>query len=449
MSSSFRVPPVPLSDDQIDLFALSQAIWRQKLRIGMVAVGFGLIAAAYAYTATPEYHVSSVLRPAAINELDALNRSDIYKLPPGAALKKVGASLESYDTRLGFFRENRKLFEEFERPGRTLEQSFEEFNADSIKLSLPDPKKADSLSAYIKLSMNYPKGVDGVAILNGLVDYAIKTERQQIANDMEVIVANRLSEIKGKLDAARARYENDKEAKIASLTEADTVRRAQLQDELKALRTQLKTRRTNRVAQLDEAIGIARSLGIKKPATPSSLGEADRGGASSVMRTEINNQQIPLYFMGVDALMAEKTALMRRKSDDFTEARIAQIVKELQLLEVNRKIEVLNAREKEDLFLRDVEPLRAEEARLRNLNLDISRIKLVTVDRLALEPLAPVKPRKLLLVALGLLLGALVGVAFAGFQYFISLKKVAVEKIASLTRGAAAENTADRLEHRL
>ncbi|MCF5518098.1 Wzz/FepE/Etk N-terminal domain-containing protein, partial [Pseudomonas sp. PA-3-6E] len=185
MSSSFRVPPVPLSDDQIDLFALSQAIWRQKLRIGMVAVGFGLIAAAYAYTATPEYHVSSVLRPAAINELDALNRSDIYKLPPGAALKKVGASLESYDTRLGFFRENRKLFEEFERPGRTLEQSFEEFNADSIKLSLPDPKKADSLSAYIKLSMNYPKDVDGVAILNGLVDYAIKTERQQIANDME------------------------------------------------------------------------------------------------------------------------------------------------------------------------------------------------------------------------------------------------------------------------
>ncbi|WP_236468726.1 chain-length determining protein, partial [Pseudomonas sp. PA-3-10C] len=376
-------------------------------------------------------------------------RSDIYKLPPGAALKKVGASLESYDTRLGFFRENRKLFEEFERPGRTLEQSFEEFNADSIKLSLPDPKKADSLSAYIKLSMNYPKDVDGVAILNGLVDYAIKTERQQIANDMEVIVANRLSEIKGKLDAARVRYENDKEAKIASLVEADTVRRAQLQDELKALRTQLKTRRTNRVAQLDEAIGIARSLGIKKPATPSSLGETDRGGASSVMRTEINNQQIPLYFMGVDALMAEKTALMRRKSDDFTEVRIAQIVKELQLLEVNRKIEVLNAREKEDLFLSDVEPLRAEEARLRNLNLDISRIKLVTVDRLALEPLAPVKPRKLLLIALGLLLGVLVGVAFAGFQYFISLKKVAGEKVASLTRGPAAENTADRLEHRL
>ncbi|WP_271044162.1 Wzz/FepE/Etk N-terminal domain-containing protein [Pseudomonas sp. VB3] len=436
MSSSFRVPPVSLSEDQIDLFALFQAVWHQKVRIVLIATGFGLVAAAYAYVATPEYHVSSVLRPAAINELDALNRSDIYKLPPSAALTKVGASLESYDTRLGYFRENRQLFEAFERPGRTLEQSFEEFNADSIKLTLPDSKKADSLSAYIKLSMDYPKGVDGVAILNGLVDYAIKNERQQIANDMEVIVDNRLNELEGKLDAARASYDNDKEAKIATLTEADSVRRAQLRDEIKALRVQLKTRRINRVAQLDEAIGIARSLGIRKPATPSSFGEASREGGSSVMRTEINNQQIPLYFMGVDALMAERAVLLQRKSDDFTEGRIAQIFKELQLLETNRKIEVLNSRENEDIFLRDVEPLRAEAARLRNLNLDISRIKLVTIDRLALEPLGPVKPRKLLIIAMGLLLGSLVGVAFAVFHYFISLRN-AEDKAANSKKALA------------
>lgn len=69
----------------------------------LAAVGVGLAAAAYAFSVTPEYNVSSVLRPAAINELDALNRSDIYQLPPSEALKKVGASLESYDTRLGFF----------------------------------------------------------------------------------------------------------------------------------------------------------------------------------------------------------------------------------------------------------------------------------------------------------------------------------------------------------
>ncbi|MGN7441224.1 Wzz/FepE/Etk N-terminal domain-containing protein [Pseudomonas lactis] len=397
MSSSFRIPPVSPSEE-IDLVAIFQALWRQKILIASVTVLVGALAAAYAFTTTPEYQVSSVLRPAAINELDALNRSGVYGLPAGEALNKVGASLESYDTRLSFFRSHQNLFKAFERPGRTLEQSFEEFNRNSISLILPDPKKADSLSAYIKLEMSYPKGIDGVAILNEFIEFAIDTERQQIGADLNVIIRNRLNEIEGKLKAARSGYEIDKEAKIASLTEADVLRRAQLQDELRALRVQLKTVRADRLALLNEAIGIAKSLGIKKPATPSSLGDSDRSGGASTIRTEINNQQIPLYFMGVDALEAEKNALLQRKSDDFTEGRIAQIAKELQLLQANRQIEVLNRRENEDLFLSNVEPLRAEEARLRNLNIDMSRLKLVTIDKQALEPLSPIKPKKALIL---------------------------------------------------
>ena len=409
MSSNFRVPPVP-SLNEADLSALVKIVWHQKRLIALAVGVSGLIAAAFAFLATPQYQVSSVLRPAAINELDALNRSEIYRLPPNEALKKVGATLESYDARLGFFRANQKLFKEFERPGRTLEQSFEEFNRNSINLILPDPKKSDSLSAYIKLEMNYPKGIDGVAILNSFVDYAIAFERNEISADVDVIVKNRLNELQGKLDTARAAYDVQKEAKIASLGEGDTLRRAQLLDELKALRAQLKTQRSDRMAQLNEAIGIARSLGIRKPTTPSSLGDSDRSGSSSVMRTEINNQQIPLYFMGVEALEAERTALQQRKSDDFTDGRIAQIAKELQLLESNREIEVLNSRGNEDLFLAGVEPLRAEMSRLRNLNIDMSHIKLVAIDQSALEPLAPIAPKRALIVLLGLTLGAILGV---------------------------------------
>ena len=422
MSSSFRAPPIP-SSDEIDLVALFQAVWKQKKLIMAATASAGLVAAIYAFLTTPQYEVSSVLRPAAINELDALNRSEIYTLPPGDALVRVGASLESYDARLGFFRSHQKLFKAFEQPGRTLEQSFEEFNRNSIELSLPDPKKANSLSAYIKLEMSYPKGVDGVAILNGFIDYAIATEREQIAADLDVIVKNRLNELKGKIDAARSAYEIDKEARIAALRETDSLRRAQLQDELKALRAQLKTGRTDRMAQLNEAIGIARSLGIRKPSTPSALGESDRSGSSSVMRTEINNQQIPLYFMGVEALEAERTALMQRKSDDFTEGRIAQIAKELQLLQSNREIEVLNRRENEDLFLAGVQPVRAEVARLSNLSIDMSRLKLVTIDQQALEPLRPVKPQKALIILLGLVLGGFIGAFIAVIRHLINTRQ--------------------------
>ena len=202
--------------------------------------------------------------------------------------------------------------------------------------------------------------------------------------------------------------------------EADALRRAQLLDELKALRAQLKTLRTDRVSQLNEAIEIARSLGIRKPTTPSFLADTAREASSNMMRTEINNQPIPLYFMGSETLEAERTVLLQRKSDDFSDGRVAQIAKELQLLQSNRQVEVLNSRKNEDLFLSGIESLRAEEVRLSNLNTDLRQMKLVTVDKRALEPLGSVKPQKIRIIITGLLIGMMLGIMLAILRYAVS-----------------------------
>ncbi|AZF16051.1 Wzz/FepE/Etk N-terminal domain-containing protein [Pseudomonas sp. R3-18-08] len=420
-------PPAPaVASDEIDLFELFHAIWRQKKLIVGCTVLAGVLGAGYAFLAPKTYEVSSVLRPAAINELDALNRSEVYKLPPADALLKVGAQLDSYEARLGFFKDHEELFKAFQKPGQTLEQSFEAFNRNSVNLILPDPKKSDSLSNYIRLELQYPTDVDGVKILNGFVDYAIAAERQQVGADLKVIVNNRLAELKGKIDAARANYDTEKESKIAKLLEADRLKRAQLQDELSALRLQMKMERTNRLAELAEAIGIAQSMGIRTPTTPSSMADSARTGSSQVMRTEVNNQKIPLYFMGTEALEAERAALQKRTSDDFTNPRIAEIGKELQLLDANREVEVLRKRGNEDIFLQDVEPLRAEVARLRGLNIDMSNLKLVTIDRRAQEPLAPIKPKKALVIALSLVGGLLLGLMVALVRHLMLTQRGAV-----------------------
>lgn len=414
------------ASDEIDLFELCHGIWRQKKLVLGCTILAGVLGVGYAFLAPREYQVSSVLRPAAINELDALNRSEVYKLPPADALNKVGAQLDSYEARLGFFKSHEELFKAVQKPGQSLEQSFEEFNRNSINLSLPDPKKADSLSSYIRLELQYPKDIDGVAILNGFVDYAINLERAQVGADLKVIVNNRLNELKGKIDAARSNYETEKESKIAKLLEADRLKRAQLGDELVALRLQMKMERTDRLQELAEAISIAKSMGIKTPTTPSSMADASRGGSNQVMRTEVNNQKIPLYFLGTEALEAERTALQARTNDDFTNSRIAQIGKELQMLEVNREVEVLKKRGNEDIFLQDVEPLRAEVARLRGLNIDMSGLKLVTIDRRAQEPLEPIKPKKVLVIVLSLILGLMLGVVTALGRQLILGRREAV-----------------------
>ncbi|WP_082107791.1 Wzz/FepE/Etk N-terminal domain-containing protein [Pseudomonas veronii] len=441
MSSSFRAPAVTTSAE-IDLLEISKFVWQQKKLLLLVALGGGLIAASYAFLATPEYKISTVLRPAAVNELDALNRSEIYQLPPSEALIEVGSALDSYDVRLAFFRENQRLFEKFVEPGRTLEQSFEEFNRNSIRLILPEAEKKNTLRAYVKLEMTYPKDIDGVAILNGFVDYAINVKRMQISLDLNTIIKNRISELKGKFESARSNYSVEKEARIASLREADSVRHAQLQDELKALRSQLRNLRNDRIAQLSESISIAKSLGIHKPTTPSSLGEQMNTNAASVMRTEISNQQVPLYFMGTEALKAELAALHLRRTDDFTDSRIAQIAKELQMLAFNREVEVLSARKNEDVFLADVQPLRAEIARLSNLSIDVASLKLASIDQQALEPLKPSSPNRLFVVTFGVFAGLIlaVGIVLVKYAFLVSAIGVKADVVTPPSQGRTPED---------
>ena len=220
-------PLAETSTDEIDLFALIQSLWQQKKLIAGTTAAVGALALGYAFLAPSVYQASTVLRPAAINELDALNRSEVYKLPPTDALLKVGSALDSYETRLNYFEAHQELFKPLEKKGISLEQSFEIFNRDAINLTQPDPKKPDSLSPFIKLELTYPDNVDGVKILNGFVEYAINNQRAQIGADLKVIINNRLRELEEKIDAARSGYKSDKEGKIATLVESDTLQRAE------------------------------------------------------------------------------------------------------------------------------------------------------------------------------------------------------------------------------
>lgn len=403
---------LPSPPSEINLIELFHTIWKQKVLILGFVVLAGAIGTIITFSIPREFQVSSLLRPTAINELDALNRSQVYTLPPTEALNKVGARLDSYEARFDFFKANPELFKPFNKPDQSLEQGFEAFNRNSISLVLPDPKKTE-LSSYIRLDMRYPEGVDGVAITNGFVDYALALERVQVGADLKVIVDNRLAEVKGKISAARSSYDTGKESKIAEFIERDNVKRAQLKDELAGLRFQMSVVRSNRLAELTEAISIAKVMGIKLPTTPSSIASSSGDSSGRGMRTEVNNRAIPLYFMGTDALEAEVATLRRRSNDDFTNGRIAEIGKELKMLESNREVEILNQRKNEDIFIQNIDPLRAENARLRNINTDMSNLKLVSVDRRAQEPIGPTRQFRTSIIPLSLFFGLILGVLIA------------------------------------
>lgn len=411
---------------EFDLFTVSQIVWQRKGFIAAISALMGLFFAVYAFfVATPVYQVTSVLRPVALNDMDALNRSGLYSLSPNAALLKVGAALDSYEARLSYFRANEALFKPFLRPGVSVGQAFEEFNRGSIKVTLP-PADVDPVAAHVSIEMSYPEGVDGVSVLNGFVSFVIAAQRDLVQSDFDVILKNRISEVTAQIDAQRAVYDSDKQSQVARLLEQDNLKRSLLEDELKALRQQLKTQRANRISELSEAISIAHSLGIKRPTTPSMFGDAGLSGSGNVVRTEVSNRSIPLYFMGSDALEAERAVLQKRPSDDFSTGRIAEIQKELQLLQANRQVETLKRRQNEDLFLLGIEPMQKEMVRLKGLNMNMQELKMVVVDRSALQSPSPIKPMKALIIVLGMLLGAVLGAGFVVLSRYVQLRRGAV-----------------------
>jgi LPS O-antigen subunit length determinant protein (WzzB/FepE family) len=203
------------------------------------------------------------------------------------------------------------------------------------------------------------------------------------------------------------------------LEESDTIKRAQLNDELKALRVQLRLQRQARLAELDEAISIARSLGLKKPSTPSLMADEVSGGGN-IIRTEVNGRPVPLYFMGTEVLEAERATLRKRTSDDFVAPRIGEIRKELLLLSNNRSVEAIKARVNDQDFLEGVEALRAERVRLQAINTELQGLQLVSIDQRAVAAAKPLKPRKALIVMFafvcGLLLGVIIALVRAAFK---------------------------------
>jgi len=396
-------------NDEIDLVELFRALWRQKVLIVGITLLVTALAACYAFLATPYFETRTYLRPVPQSNLDQLNETGIYKLTPEEAINRVASGLSSYDNRLDFFMNNQELFPNIRDDSDRLEQAFAEFNEESFEMLFPDPKRTDNRSAFVGLKLTYPEGVAGASVVNAFVAFVLDRE---IAEDVESLISNRLASLEMNIEAQRANYNASKEAKIATLLENDALKRAQLQDELSTLRDELKTRRTNRIQQLNEAISIAESLGIRKPTSPTAMSDSARGN-TQVIRTEVTNRETPLYFMGTEALTAERDALVGRKSDDFIEPRIAEIQSELAMLENNREVEILRSREGEDLYLSNLAELREEAARLKGIKLDTDRLRLVRLDQPALESSNPVKPKKAMILALGLVLGGMIGVFVA------------------------------------
>lgn len=122
----------------------------------------------------------------------------------------------------------------------------------------------------------------------------------------------------------------------------------------------------------------------------------------------VGGQQPPLYMLGTKAIRAEIEALELRESNASTLTR------------------------GEDHFIAGLPKLLLEIESLQALEIDFSQINLAKIDEVAVVPVKPIKPRKLLIMALALVGGIFVGLfmalivaAYSKYKIRISAKRKA------------------------
>jgi chain length determinant protein (polysaccharide antigen chain regulator) len=159
------------------------------------------------------------------------------------------------------------------------------------------------------------------------------------------------------------------------------------------MREEYKGNKARRILELKEAINVALAVGQENP----------------VYRNMdlVGGQLPPLYMLGSKAIKAEIKAL------EFRE----QIAKDL-------------ARG-EDHFIAGLPKLLLEIEALKALEIDFSKINLARIDEVAVAPVNPIKPRKLLIMAL-----ALVGGLFAGLFMALMVAAFGKHKIRGLRKQA-------------
>lgn len=150
------------------------------------------------------------------------------------------------------------------------------------------------------------------------------------------------------------------------------VRKKGVTDQINTLREVAHITRKERIIRLENALTVAESIGLETPPPGSPLITI----GSSI--TNAFNDGNMMYLRGAKALRSELALLKERKNDDA--------------------------------YIPELTDLLKKQALLNNIDLNPERLSVAIIDRAAIVPEDPVKPKKALILALGIILGGILGI---------------------------------------
>jgi len=467
--------PAPYQNDEIDLFELFESLWKEKVLIVAITLVITLFGGGYAFLAKPTYEVSVKLNPEASEAaqiLSGLSFGESLKVSVDKYVRFIEspAFLEALYNQ-GYFDE---LFgdKKPDSPEAALRGISGLFQVNQ----LGDKKQASIYPYEVLLLVNDPLvGEHLLNQVLSLADNQLSYDASSKYDSLKADRITRLLKQKQTLEAELLAKRNDEIARLEeadSLTLKELNEELMIQkqiyqqaidDKIKALqeddRLALKelneqlSIRTNsyfenlqdRMRSLEEAIAIAKSLNIVEPvALDRLIRKNDKVEANQVVEVVSATKEDPLYMRGTRLLNAELGQLKSRPKDYIPDAEIKKLKDKVEALSVNNqievlktrpedfipdekikaiemkiealktnnKIEILKSRKSDESFNETLQSIRAELAKLQaesfpdNLQFEFANGK-------AIAGSSPIKPKKLLILALSVVIGGLVGIVVA------------------------------------
>lgn len=348
-------------DDEIDLLALWDDLLAEKRIVVLAFLSVLTIGLIYAFLKTPTYQSSVYFLPPGKDAIQELNRLDMqlkrdlsYK--PEIVQNAFLKNLNSRSLLQQVFEENMMIL--------GIDEEFESMS-DIDRQKEFDKKFGDFLDSF---NVKHPKNR---SISNSVsASLGVEVTSEQVKTLLSEIVQKAVE--KTKLDLV-------KEVTFERQTIID-----QTTKEIQSARLIAKEQRLDRIAQLSEAIKIARNLKMPEPKDISSLAVSDS------RRLEGS----PLYYLGYRFLEAEKDVLLDRESDDP--------------------------------FIRKLRSLQERLSLLGGVYIDKDNIQVIRIDE------APtlgekIKPKKALIFAVAVMLGVMLGVFIAFFKRMLARRKLSLK----------------------
>ena len=405
-------------DDEIDLFELFASLHRHwRWWLGFTALGV-VLSIIVALSFPKQYKVTTQVALPDASDVVVIKTRGYGEHTTEGLFNQYYQRLKSPEVLTAFIHKGEwldRLFPE-EKEAINVNEKVAEIE-DNISIDILSPLKekgqVNGLAPHL-LAINMWGGAEKeqVEFLNNYVVAVNNQLIKSIKENGQKLRDSEVEKIKADILLLKEEAKKERHLTIEKLEAENSEKIKALTQKIELLTAKFNYDMDSKLVRLQEALKIATKMKIKSPTTIESMGKK-QAARSSTDVTITSNARHDLFLLGSVYLTTEIDNVKARKGNLLLVPEISELKQQIKELKDNVKLAVLKERKNDDPFIEGLLPLVSKLDRLKSLTFDFTGAKLYRLDKAAIMDGKAEKPRRMLIVAVGSVLGLFVGVFVA------------------------------------